>query len=288
MAVVKGHYMTELFTYQKANGSRQQSVIHSSPFFELSEYTISSPVIGDIPAYLIRPNGAGPFPFLLFLHPAVHTKDYFLNDAMKLAKLGFGSLLIDAPMARPQPGGKVGSLADPEGERAVYRQTVIDLRQSIDFLETLDFVDPERIGFVGQNFGAALGAVLAGVENRVKAYVLIAGIPNLARFWTQSDRPVAVRARGSYSDSQLAAYLEATKEFAATNFIGKANPSSVLLQFGKHDSWITKGMAIQFYDAASAPKKLRFYETDHAFDCPEARQDYVEWLGEKLNINTEN
>ncbi len=258
--------------------------IHASPYFEIAEISIPSPVVGEIPAYLIEPAGDGPFPYILYLHPAVKTKDFFLDDARKMAKLGFGSLLIDAPMARHEPGKQAGSFAHPERERELYEQTVLDLRRCLDYLQGRESVDSNRLAFVGQNYGAALGAVFAGIENRIKAIVLIAGIPNLARFWEKSMRPVAQEARAKFRPDQIERYVEMTKDFAGTQFIGKASPSSVFFQFGKEDSWITKGMAIQFYDAASAPKKIRFYETDHAFDCPESKQDYMNWLQEKLRL----
>lgn len=275
--------MEELFEYDNSiRAANHHSTIHSSPYFEIEAISIPSPIHGDIPGYFIMPSGEGPFPAVLFLHPAVKTKDHFLADARKLARLGFASLLIDAPMARPEPLRQAGSLAHPERERELYQQTVLDLRRCIDFLESSAKISQEKIGFVGQNYGAALGAVLAGVDKRIKAYVLIAGIPNLARFWEKSNRPVAVETRAKYRSDQIARYVEMTEDLAGTKFIGKASPASVFFQFGKQDSWITKGMAIQFYDAASAPKKIRFYDTDHAFDCPEASQEYMQWLQAKL------
>jgi len=61
-------------------------------------------------------------------------------------------------------------------------QTVIDLRRAVDVVLSRPGVDPKRIGFVGHSFGATWGGVLAGVEKRIKAYVLMAGLPDIADF----------------------------------------------------------------------------------------------------------
>lgn len=260
-----------------------QVPIHENPFYKISEIFIPSPVSGKIPAYFVEPAGGGPFPAVLFLHPAVLNKEHFLEDARKLARQGFASLLIDAPMARPDPWRQVGSLAEPHLERELYVQTVLDLRRSIDFLMAQKNIDPNRMAFVGQNYGASLGAVLAGTDHRLRAYVLIAGVPNLSLFWEKSQRQIAVKARETITPEQIQKYVDSTKEFAAVNFIKKAAPASIFFQFAKWDNWITKAMALQFYDAASSPKKIRFYDVDQKFDSAEAKQEFMDWLKQKLS-----
>lgn len=275
--------MLELFAYpQVPLRALERTGIHSNPFYTISQISFESPVSGIVPGYFVEPAGLGPFPTILFLHPAIHTKDYFLDDARSLAKKGVASLLIDAPMARPDPWKQVGSMAEPELERDLYIQTVIDLRRAIDFLESERCVDTKRLGFVGQNYGASLGAILAAVDKRIAAYVLIAGIPNLSQFWQRSTRPIAMEARETLTPQQIDAYVDATREFAAVNFIGKAAPAALFFQFAKQDNWITKAMAFQFYDAASSPKKIRFYENDSRFEAPEPHNEYMEWIRNRL------
>lgn len=256
----------------------ERTPIHGNPFYTVSEVVIPSPVQGNIPAYYVCPEGKGPWPAVLFLHPAISSKDHFLEDARALAKQGIASLLIDAPMARPDPWKQVGSIAKPEVERELYIHTVKDLRRSLDFLLAEREVDNKRIAFVGQGYGASLGGVLAGVDKRCMAYVLIAGIPNLSQFWERSTRPIALEARKTITQEQITRYVESTREFAAVNFIGKAAPAALFFQFAKWDNWVTKAMALQFYDAASSPKKIRFYDTDQKFTAPESKTEYMEWI----------
>ena len=84
--------------------------------------------------------------------------------------MGIASLAIQP---RPQSTGRRRRGVRRSGRyyRGIVRY-VVDLRRALDLLETLPQVDGERIGFVGESWGGATGALLAGVDERIKAYVL--------------------------------------------------------------------------------------------------------------------
>jgi len=67
----------------------------------------------------------------------------------------------------------MGSLAPAWREKTV--QWVKELNQSIDYLETRDDIDADRIGFQGVSFGAAMSPVLLAMEPRLKTAVLNGG-----------------------------------------------------------------------------------------------------------------
>ena len=48
-----------------------------------------------------------------------------------------------------------------------------DLSRSIDYLETRPDIDHRRLAYEGYSAGAAMGAILPAVENRIKAVVLL-------------------------------------------------------------------------------------------------------------------
>jgi cephalosporin-C deacetylase-like acetyl esterase len=60
-----------------------------------------------------------------------------------------------------------------------YRDWIIkdckDLHRSIDYLETRDDIDPDRLAYCGMSAGATLGPFVLAVEDRFKAAVLISG-----------------------------------------------------------------------------------------------------------------
>jgi len=63
----------------------------------------------------------------------------------------------------------------PLAFRDAYTQMVKDLRRSVDYLETRDDIDSERIAYCGMSAGAAFGPGVQAVEDRFKAAVLISG-----------------------------------------------------------------------------------------------------------------
>ena len=54
-------------------------------------------------------------------------------------------------------------------------QSVIGCAGAVDLLQSLPQVDDDKIGFVGYGAGARTGAILASVEPRIKAFVLMSG-----------------------------------------------------------------------------------------------------------------
>ena len=168
------------------------------------DISYASPKGGRVPAYLVLPPGQGPYAGTLLGHWAkegspVRNRKEFMDEAVALAHAGAVSLLIDAPFARP------GFHSDPEPlnsqEPLTEQQQVIDLRRGVDLLCSRREVDPARIAYVGHSFDAAVGGILAGVEHRVQAYVLMAGTFDVARYVHSDDpRIVALRKQGGESN----------------------------------------------------------------------------------------
>ncbi|MEW6059530.1 MAG: hypothetical protein AB1551_05215 [Actinomycetota bacterium] len=54
-----------------------------------------------VPAWLVIPDGQGPFPVVLYAHPFTMDRDYFRYDAFELAKEGFAAGLVrSSPVLR--------------------------------------------------------------------------------------------------------------------------------------------------------------------------------------------
>ena len=80
---------------------------------------------------------------------------------------GYVSLAIDY-RGWGDSGGERGRLAPLE--------QVDDVRNALTYLETLDFVDPDRLGVFGASFGALIGPYVAAIDSRVKANVGMVGV----------------------------------------------------------------------------------------------------------------
>lgn len=215
-----------------------------------------SPKGGRVPAYLVVPPGVGPFAGMLFMHAGGESRNEFLDEALLLAKRGAVSLLIDGPTNRLGYNKAISS-------SDMYVQLVMDLQRGVDLLTSRSDVDPKRIGYVGHSVGAVWGGVLAGVEKRISAHVLMAGHARISRC-----------ARCGVAVNPL---------LYAIYYIGQAAPAAVFFQFAERDEYITKEAALEYYEACSEPKRIAWYNADHAFN-EQAQLDRVAWLSTQLSL----
>src|SRR5260370_24050488 len=133
---------------------------------------------GVVPAYLVVPKGRGPFAAVIWGHwywenSSMRNRREFLDEAIVLAQAGVVSLLTDGPVARPghEP------IKDPLDERnfAEFFHPVMDMRRGVDVLLSRGNVDRKRIAFVGHSYNAGVGALLSGVDRRLRPFVLLPG-----------------------------------------------------------------------------------------------------------------
>ena len=129
---------------------------------------------GRIDAFLITPQGDGPFPAVEFMPGAPGAKYTFYTEAIELAKAGVVSLLPNPPYARPPIEDVV--VFEPSDKDGIV-QEVKEMRRGIDLLVSRPEVDPSRLGYVGFSWGGSLGGVLSAVERRVHSFVLMSLVP---------------------------------------------------------------------------------------------------------------
>jgi len=244
----------------------------------------ASPKGGKVTAYLVVPAGNGPFAGVLFMHPGQWDRSCFLDEAIAFAQLGAVALSIDGPNKRP-PEFALHYPRTAEGYRARWSQMSVDLQRSLDLLTSRPDVDAGRIGYVGHSYGATLGGVLAGIEKRVKGYVLMAGLAAHSEWWRASESRYAKRFRERRTAEQLTEVIETMSAIDAIHFIGDAVPAALLFQYGRRDEFISEEDALRYFQAASEPKEIRWYDTDHFFN-ERARQDRIAWLGERLGLRS--
>jgi dienelactone hydrolase len=243
----------------------------------------ASPRGGKVPSYLVVPKGKGPFAGVLLLHPGQWDRSCFLDEATTLAQLGAVGLSIDGPGKRPPKFG-LHHPRTAEEHHARWTQAIVDLQRGLDLLTSKPDIDPDRIGYVGHSYGATLGGVLAGIEKRGKAYVLMAGLVAHSEWWRSGDHEYYRRFREQVTQKQVDEMVETMAQVDAIHFIGHAAPAALLFQFARHDEFISEQEALRYWRAASEPKEIRWYDTDHFFN-ERARQDRIAWLSERLGLS---
>jgi uncharacterized protein len=243
--------------------------------------TYASPKGGEVPALLVIPKGKGPFPGVIVQHGLPSTKENFLPVGIDLARTGAVAILIDAPFNRPQQGTVRGDLSLTPKDRDEQIQLIIDLRRAVDLLIARPDVDADRLAYVGISYGAAMGGLLAGVEDRITAYVLAVGDGGLVSHFTGPNDPQPPE---SLSAEDWERWLAAMRPIEPINFIGQAAPAALLFQAGTKDELVPPEDARRYQQAASQPKEVRWYEAGHELNCT-ARKDMMAWLARHIRID---
>jgi len=255
-----------------ANGVRIESVSYASPKG------------GRVTTLLVRPPGTGPFGGVLFMHPGAGDRSSFLSEAIALAEAGAVSLLPEAPFARPAPWTRRYDPADSTNDRNLEIQNVVDLRRGIDLLCSRPDVDKTRLGYVGHSYGAVHGGVLAGVDRRIRAFVLMGGEGTPAADLRDTTLEASRAFRAGLSADQLDRYLGAMEPLDPIHYVGHVAPAALLFQFGHFDVFIDERQALAYAAAASQPRQVRWYDTGHDLFSADAVADRLEWLGLRLRL----
>lgn len=243
---------------------------------EVHDITFARATSGRTAAYLVEPRRRGNGPGILFVHwyepeSADSNRTQFLNQALELARSGGAtSLLIETMWSDPKWFDKRNRAED-------YENSIIqvkELRRALDLLIAQDKVDRGRIAYVGHDFGAMYGAVLAGIDDRPRAWALQAGTTSFSLWYLLGTK---------LDTAAKQAVIDRLAPLDPISYIGKAAPSPVLLQFGRTDKYVPEPRAQQFFDAANEPKEIHWYEAGHGLNDAAIR-DRQAWLRRTLRI----
>jgi serine/threonine protein kinase len=139
-------------------------------------------------------------------------------------------------------------------------QVVKDFRRCIDYLETREDIDSDKLAYYGMSWGAWLGAILPAMEDRFRASILVAG-----GFDLLNPRP--------------------RPEANELNYISRVKVPTLMIN-GRYDSYFNYEASIKpMFDLLGTPdelKELKLYETDHIPPKNDFIRDTLEWLDKFL------
>ena len=249
----------------------------------IHDISYASPKGGRVPAYLVVPEGKGPFAAVLWGHwywqnSAFFNRNEFLDEAVALAHAGVVSLLPTGPGAR---AGHVQD-KDPLSDQQVAEllQAVVDMRRGADLLLARKDIDPRRLAYVGHSYNAVVGGFLSGIDKRFKALVLMAGgLSDEVDMKTEDFQQF----RQKIGPEKVDAF---TAKYAWTDpgkFVSHASPATVFLQFATQEKFLTAERARQYSAVVSEPKQFKLYDAPHALNA-EARRDRIAFLSDQLKL----
>jgi dienelactone hydrolase len=155
-----------------------------------------------------------------------------------------------------------GLLTDRPNLTSNYRDHVIywykDFARSLDYLETRQDVDRQKIAYYGTSWGAATGVILLGLEQRCRAAVLVIG-----GFWQQRGPP----------------------EVEHLNFAPRIN-IPVLMLNGRYDFPFPVKTAqepmFRWLGTAEPDKRHILFESGHSVPRKELMTESLQWLDRYL------
>jgi dienelactone hydrolase len=225
-----------------------------------------------VEGYLVSPpSPAGDLPAVVFLHGAGGDRDEQLGTAVALAKRGAVALTTTAPSrGETAPAGESAE-ALVRWQADAVAADVIAARRAFDLLAADERVDESRLGLVGWSMGGRLAAIVAGVDERVRATVLMSvGAASVDDY---------VGAAPPELQSVVREVLEPIDPLA---HVAHAR-GAMLLQAGRRDEVVPQEALHAVIAAAPAGTKVVWYPADHALD-EQAERERLDWLARELDL----
>lgn len=235
-----------------------------------------------ITAYLVSPltPKQEKRPAILYVHwydPRVanSNRDEFLHEAKLMAQQGAVSLLVSTFWS--VPGGTYHERRWQNDYQNTLNQTQ-DLLHAVNLLRSFkNEVDATRIAYVGHDYGASFGALVAGIDSKIKGFTLEAGTPRLTDWYIYGS------ASGVPKGEEAQQFIASFKAIEPEVMLAKTN-AKILLQYAKDDPFITQENAQALQKAAPKDTVFKTYNTTHAMDLPQVETDRREWLSELLQL----
>ncbi|MDP9025246.1 MAG: hypothetical protein M3N13_07725 [Candidatus Eremiobacteraeota bacterium] len=134
-------------------------------------------------------------------------------------------------------------------------------------------IDASRIAYVGHDFGAMYGAVLAGIDPRPKVFVLMAGTTTFSEWYLLGDQP-----------ADVPAYVAQMEPLNPLPYLARSNARAFYFQFSAHDRYIAPEKQRAFFEASPLPRTMSVYDVDHSLNTKAALSDRLAWLSEQLDV----
>ncbi|MBC8166573.1 MAG: dienelactone hydrolase family protein [Bryobacteraceae bacterium] len=242
---------------------------------QIRDITFSNLTGGRTEAYLITPPDGPVRAGILYIHwyeppNPTSNRTQHIGEATRMAKLGVVSLLPATMWSDFEWFRK----RKREDDLANSLTQLKELRRALDLLLAQPGVNPKRVAFVGHDFGAMFGAVLAGVDRRPVAYALQAGTTSFTN-WYLFGPPMREPAR--------AQFIRDLSILAPVRHIANAAPAPVLLQFATRDIFVSQDVASDFFEAAKPPREIVFYDAEHGMNA-QSVEDRIAWLTRVLSL----
>jgi len=213
-----------------------------------------------VPAIVMLPGAEKRVPAVLLLHAYSSSKER-LADTMgrALAARGIASLAIDLPLHGARDDAIITEArTNPLRLVQHWNMALAEARAAINWLTEQAAIDSQHVSVSGYSLGSYVALQTAAADERVTSVIVAAGGDLPVTPWTSVVRMISDPLRSAKS----------------------LHGRPLLMLHGRYDRTIRPEQAQRFYDAASEPKELRWYNTGHILP-PAAADDAAAWLLQK-------
>jgi dipeptidyl aminopeptidase/acylaminoacyl peptidase len=243
---------------------------------------------GILPGWLIPAHTPGPSPIVIFYNGFDVTKEILFGIIRdQFATRGIACLAIDTP-GTGEPLRLRGVPSRPDYE--------VPTAAIVDYLQTRDDVDPDRIGLLGISLGGYYAPRGAAYEHRVKACVAWGGMWDYGATWQKrwetGSKTISVpfwQLPWVMGTDTMEAALHRVQQWTLVEAMPQLT-QPLLIVHGEHDGAIPVEDAQKAIDAAgSTDKELRIFTvaeggSEHvgADDPDPSRQLICDWFADRL------
>jgi hypothetical protein len=129
-----------------------------------------------------------------------------------------------------------------------------------------------------------MGGLLAGIDHRLRAGVLIVGDGGWV---THETNPQLLTMPLEEFSEEYGAWIEAMWPIEPIHYVSHASPTPLLFQNAIRDQFVDVQDALRFQDAASDPKEVIWYESEHWPVPDQVFSDNAKWLQQYLGPGTQ-
>lgn len=243
-----------------------------------------------VPAWWCLPTGGtAPYACVILMHGYGGDKNGLQLLAPVFAQKGISTLAIDAEYhgERKQSGSDIFSPYLYRNRDALV-QTVIDLRRAIDFLQSRREIDAKRIGYIGLSMGGILGGVLAGVDERIQAPILVVAGGDWGSLFANSQHPMAIQLRQRYPEvfASPQGVNQTLGPVDPVHWVARIAPRPLLMINGNGDTIVPRECTERLFRAAREPKEIVWLDGGHFPQPDGVLRKIDEWLSKHLLAQT--
>ena len=168
--IISQKCLIDFYNYNKSLPlNAGEKIVSDKKSYTLYKVTYQSVNNKKVVALFIKPKVGTKFPCIIFIPGLKGRKEAYLDLMTILCGKGYACFALDLPMFGERKKGRQFIL-----ERDIIKviiQSVFDIRRGIDYLQSRG--DIGDIALYGRSLGGIIGSIVLGVDNRIKAGILV-------------------------------------------------------------------------------------------------------------------